>query len=333
MNKKMKLLICSLLLITIAICISLISCSKKQKIYHVGIVTDYSPFMIVADSFKASMAELGYIEGENIVYDIQEKHLDPEGQKAAVEKFINDKVDFIFTFPTEASVIAYKLTRGTDIPVVFAYCGVEGNIPIESVRHPGGNMTGVRYPGPDNVVKHVELMLEIKPNTKRIWVTYNPNYPNTVVMLDVLRKAVLSYNAELLEDANQTIEEVEADLKQMEESGKVDIDAILLIPEGLSQSPDVSRLIIEFAIKHNIPVGGGVPFTLDWGAIFCFLPDETEGGKLAAISAHKIFTGVPAGTIPLVTPENYLYLNYKAIQALGLTVDEGLLSHAKDIIR
>jgi len=333
MNKKMKFFISSLLLITIAICISLISCSEKQKVYHVGIVTDYSPFIIIADSFKASMAELGYIEGKNIAYDIQIKHLDPEGQKAAVEKFINDKVDLIFTFPTEASVIAYKLTRGTDIPVLFAYCGVEGNIPIESVRHPGGNITGVRYPGPDNVVKHLELMLEIKPNTKRIWATYNPNYPNTVVMLDVLRKAVLSYNVELLEAPNQTIEEVEADLKQLEESGKVDIDAILLIPEGLSQSPDVSRLIIEFAIKHNIPVGGGIPFTLDWGAIFCFLPDETEAGKLAAISAHKIFTGVPAGTIPLVTPENYLYLNYKAIQALGLTVDEGLLSQAKEIIR
>jgi len=333
MNKKMKLLICGLFLITIAICISLISCSEKQKVYHVGIVTDYSPFIVVADSFRASMAELGYIEGENIAYDIQIKHLDPEGQKAAVEKFINDKVDLIFTFPTEASVIAYKLTRGTDIPVLFAYCGVEGNIPIESVRHPGGNITGVRYPGPDNVVKHVELILEIKPNTKRIWVTYNPNYPNTVVMLDVLRKAVSSYNMELLEAPNQIIGEVEADLKQLEESGKVDIDAILLIPEGLSQSPEVSKIIIEFANKHNIPVGGGVQFTLDWGAIFCFLPDETEAGRLAAISANKIFTGIPAGTIPLVTPENYLYLNYKAIQALGLTASEGLLSQAKEIIR
>jgi putative ABC transport system substrate-binding protein len=217
--------------------------------------------------------------------------------------------------------------------VLFAYCGVEGNIPIESVRHPGDNITGVRYPGPDNVVKFLELMLEIKPKTKRIWTTYNPSYPNTVVMLDVLRKAVSSYNLELLEAPNQTIEEVEADLQQMEESGKVDIDAILLLPEGLSQSPEVSKLIIDFANKHDIPVGGGVPFTLDWGAIFCFLPDEAQTGKMAALSAHKIFTGIPAGTIPLVTPENYLWLNYKAIQALGLTASEGLLRQAKEIIR
>jgi putative ABC transport system substrate-binding protein len=176
-------------------------------------------------------------------------------------------------------------------------------------------------------------MLEIKPKTKRIWATYNPNYPNTVVMLDALRKAVSSYNVELLEAPNQTIEEVEADLQQLEASGKVNIDAILLLPEGLSQSPDVSKAIIEFANKHNIPVGGGVPFTLDWGAIFCFLPDEAETGKMASLSAHKIFTGIPAGTIPLVTPENHLWLNYKAIQALGLNASEGLLRQAKEIIR
>ena len=239
----------------------------------------------------------------------------------------------IFTFPTEASVIAYKLTQGTDIPVVFAMCGVEGNLPIEDVRHPGGNITGVRYPGPDNSVKHLELMLEIKPSTKRIWATYNPNYPNTTAILEELRKAVSSYGVELLEAPNETIEEVKADLKALEESGKVDIDAILLLPEGLSQSPDVSKVIIEFANKHNLPVGGGVPFTLDLGAIFAFLPDDSEMGRLAALSAHKIFTGISAGSIPLVTPENYLWLNYKAIQGLGLNASEGLLRQAKEIIR
>jgi putative ABC transport system substrate-binding protein len=334
MLKKIGFLVSGLLLITVAVYISLGSCTgKKEKVYHVGIVTDYAPFKIIADSFESGMAELGYIEGKNITYDIQIKNLDPDGQKMAVEKFIKDKADLIFTFPTEASVIAYKLAQGTGIPVLFAYCGVEGNIPIESVRHPGDNITGVRYPGPDNVVKHLELMLEIKPVTRRIWVTYNPNYPNTVVMLEALRKAVSSYNMELLEAPNLTVEEVKADLQQLEASGKVNIDAILLVPEGLSQSPDASKLIIEFGNKHNIPVGGGIPFTLDWGAVFCFLPDETETGKLAALSAHKIFTGIPAGTIPLVTPENYLWLNYKAIQALGLTASEGLLRQAKEIVR
>jgi len=334
MYKKTKFFISILVLITVAICISLNGCSeKKQKVYRVGILTDFSPFLIIADSFKAKMVELGYIEGENIVYDLQIKDFDPEGQKTAVNKFIKDKVDLIFTFPTEASVIAHKLTQGTGIPVVFAMCGVEGNLPIENVRHPGGNITGVRFPGPDNTVKHLELMLEIKPKTKRIWATYNPNYPNTTVILESLREAALSYEMELMESPNETIEQVKADLQALETSGKVNIDAILLLPEGLSQSPDVSEAIIKFANRHNLPVGGGVPFTLDLGAIFSFLPDDAEMGKLAALSVHKIFNGISAGTIPLVTPENYLWLNYKAIQELGLTASEGLLHQTKEIIR
>jgi putative ABC transport system substrate-binding protein len=306
---------------------------KEQKVYRVGILTDFSPFMIIADSFKSGMTELGYIENENIVYDVQIKDFDPEGQKAAVKQFIEDKVDLIFTFPTEASVIAYQLTQGTDIPVVFAMCGVEGNIPIESVSHPGGNITGVRFPGPDNVVKHLELILEIKPVTKRLWATYSPNYPNTKVMVEELRKASLSYNMEFLGAPNETIDGVKTDLMNLEASGKVDIDAILLLPEGLSQSPDVTDAIMEFAEKHQLPVGGGVPSTLEKGIIFAYLPDYSEMGKAAAPLAQKIFNGIPAGTIPLVTPENYLYLNYKAISDLGLTADEGLLTRAKEIKR
>jgi putative ABC transport system substrate-binding protein len=334
MHKKVELFISSLLLMTVAVCIGLSSCSEKEpKVYHVGILTDYSPFMAIADGFKAGMTELGYKEGENIVYDVQIKDFDPEGQKMAVEQFIKDKVDLIFTFPTEASVIAYKLTQGTGIPVLFAMCGIEENIPIESVQHPGGNITGVRYPGPDNTVKHLELMLEIKPKTERIWATYNPNYPNAVAITEALRRAASSYDIEILEAPNQTTEEVKEDLQKLEASGKVNIDAILLLPEGLSQSPDVSEAIIEFANKHDLPVGGGVPFTLDLGAIFAFLPDEWEMGKLAAPSAQKIFNGVPAGTIPLITPENYLYLNYKAIQELELTASQGLLRQAKEIVR
>ena len=64
-----------------------------------------------------------------------------------------------------------------------------------------------------------------------------------------------------------------------------------------------------------------------------YLQNSVEMGKLAAPLAHKVFSGIPAGTIPLVTPENYLWLNLKAFKKLGLTVDEGLLLQAKEIIR
>ena len=83
MQTKTKLIKGSLFSIAVAVCISLLSCSEKeQKVYHVGILTDYSPFMVIADNFKAGMEELGYIEGENIVYDLQIKDFDPEAKSS-----------------------------------------------------------------------------------------------------------------------------------------------------------------------------------------------------------------------------------------------------------
>ena len=49
--------------------------------------------------------------------------------------------------------------------------------------------------------------------------------------------------------------------------------------------------------------------------------------------ADKVLNGIPAGTIPVVTPEQDLWINYKVAQELGLRVSEGLLSMAEEIIR
>ncbi len=43
-------------------------CSLKPKVYHVGILTSFTPMISIADSFKSGMKGLGYIEGKNIIY-------------------------------------------------------------------------------------------------------------------------------------------------------------------------------------------------------------------------------------------------------------------------
>jgi len=69
------------------------------------------------------------------------------------------------------------------------------------------------------------------------------------------------------------------------------------------------------------------------GAVFANGPDLVTIGKLAAMSADKVLRGTAAGTIPVVTPDQNLYFNYKLAQGLGLTIPDGLLSQASQIIR
>lgn len=330
---KHKVLLLSLL---IAACVSWNSCGKKTqegKVYRVGIFSSFTSFAEIGGGFKAGMTELGYIEGENIIYDVQVGHINPEKERQAADKFVADQVDLIFAFPTIASIVAKAATQNTDIAVVFALAGIEGNNLVESVPKPGGNITGVRYMGPDNTVKRFEILHELVPDIKKLYVTYDIDYPTNKAALEALRPTVSSLGITLIEAPVKTAQDIEANLQARAASGDIGMDAILIMPDLVSQSAEGFSAIVKFANTHKVPIGGGALFTADLGAVFSYGCDLFEVGMLAASIADKIFKGTPAGTIMVVTPDNYLRLNYRVMQELGLTVSEGLLNMAKEIIR
>jgi len=322
------------LILLVAVCVCLSSCGKKKPhVYRVGILSGAEAFVTIADGFKVGMTELGYVEGKNIVYDLQKLNNDPVGEQRVAKKFVEDKVDLIFAFPTEPALAAKSATRETNIPVVFAMAGIEGTNLVECVSQPGGNITGVRYPGPENTVKRLDILFELVPQAKRVYLIYDQNYPNAPMALEGLRPAALSLGITLVEDPVNNVEELQTALQNRATSDDTGIDAILLMPDILDHSPDGFGAILKFANEHKVPIGGGMEFTADLGALFSFVPDNIEMGILAATLADKILKGTQAGTIMVVTPDNYMKLNYKVIQELGLNVSEGLLSRAKEIIR
>jgi len=335
MNKKISFGRQILLVIPLVMfCVFLSSCSKKtRKVYQVGIVSGAEPFNNIAEGFKTKMTELGYLEGENIVYDFQKLNADHAGVKRAVRKFVADKVDLIFAFPTEPALAAKAATKGTNIPVVFAMGGIEGDNLVESVSKPGGNITGVRYPGPESTVKRLAFLIELLPDAKRVYLIYDPNYPNAPMALGGLRPTASPLGITLVEDPVNNVEELQAALKARAALDDIGIDAILLMPDILNHSPDGFGAILKFANEHKVPIGGGMDFTADLGALFSLVPNNIEQGRMAAPLADKIFKGTPAGSIMVVTPPSHLRLNYKLIQELGIKVPEGMLSRADEIIR
>jgi putative ABC transport system substrate-binding protein len=308
--------------------------TQTEKVYHVGIVSGLEGFARVADGFKEGMTKLGYREGENIIYDVQRLDDDPAGEERVAKKFVDDKVDLIFSFPTGPSVAAKAATQGTGIPVVFAVAGTEMNNLVNSVREPGGNITGVRFPLHENTPRRLEILHEIAPDAKRIYLVYDINYPNTKAALETLRATAPSLGITLVEDPVSNMEELKAALKARDALNDAGVDAILIMPDVLSHSVDgIDEIITKFANKHKLPVGGCMINTAYAGAIFSFFPDSINQGMLAAASADRIFKGARAGTIPVVTPESYLTINYRMIQELGLNVSDGLLVRADEILR
>jgi putative ABC transport system substrate-binding protein len=49
--------------------------------------------------------------------------------------------------------------------------------------------------------------------------------------------------------------------------------------------------------------------------------------------ADKIFNGTPAGTIPVITAESLFQIKVDTAQELDVTVPDGLLKQADEIIR
>jgi putative ABC transport system substrate-binding protein len=306
-----------------------------KKTYHVGIF-GFIAFGQIADGFKAGMTELGYIEGQNITYDIQFFDVAVDTQEAGnkiLQKFITDQVDLVFSFPTEQTVMANAATEETGIPLVFTFAGLEGNNLVKSVREPGGNITGVRYPGPDTTGKRLEFLTQLVPNAKRIGLFYQVGYPTTEPSLAVLRPLAKKLGVTLVEIPVTTLDDMKADLEARAKLDDPGVDAFLQMADGLTHSPDGSALMMKFAKEHKLPFGGGHYYQVDQGALFAYSPYDFEMGKLAAPIVDKIFKGTPAGTIPLSTPENHLLLNNKVAQELGLTLPDGMLKMADKIIK
>ncbi len=304
----------------------------QEKMYRVGILSGFDTLASIADSFKAEMTELGYIEGKNIAYDIQKTNFEPDKEQQILKKFVGDKVDLIFTFPTEVSLEAKTTTQGTGIPVVFSYATIEGNELVDSVRQPGGDITGVREPGPDIFVKRLEILHELAPDARRVYITYNPDVPFIPSTLDALRKASPLMNITLVETPVTTVEDIKVDLQVRNKSADIGMDAILIMGEPTSVSPPALEAMINFTTEHRIPIGGIGTYTIGESIIFSYEIEIEDMGKLAAVLADKVLKGIPAGTIPVVTPEAKLLINYKLAQELGLTVPEGLLAQADEVL-
>lgn len=309
--------------------------APQNKVYRVGIL-GFAPFMQIAEGFKAKMAELGYVEGQNVTYDVQmwDVAVDPEPAGAEkVKKFVSDGVDLVVSFPTEQTVLANAGTKGTKVPLVFVFAGLEGNDLVKNVREPGGNITGVRYPGPEVTGKRLELLVQIAPTAKRIGVFYQVGYPTTIPALEVVRPLAKNLGVTLVEIPVSTLDEMKADLEARAKQSDPGVDAFLQMADGLTHSADGSALVMKFAKDHKLPYGGGHYYQADQGAVFAYSPYDFEMGQLAAPIANKVLKGTQAGTIPLSTPENHLVINYKVTQELGLTLPEGLLKQASKVIR
>jgi putative ABC transport system substrate-binding protein len=333
MNTKTFIAAVVVFLIAAAGVFYLLSQEKEQKTYRIGILSGLDFFADTADGFISKMNELGYEEGKNVFYDIQKTNFDMDVYRKILEGFARDRVDLVFVFPTEASIEAKIALEDTGIPTVFANAFTDGTGLVQSVREPGGNITGVRWAGPEIALQRFEIMRELIPGVMRLFVPYQRGYPIVQSQLDALHTAAVTAGITIVEMPADNIADLRSQLQVRKESLQKDRDAIMVIAEPLMVTPDAFMEAALFAREKNILFGGALFMAGGYESAFGVVPKNVPQGEQAAVLADKILRGSRAGSIPVVSAESYLQINYRELQRLGIPASESLLRRASEVIR
>lgn len=334
--KKRKIIIIYCLLVFALVSLFLTGCIKtaqEEKVIRVGVLwTGWDPLGPILDGFKEKMAEFGYIEGKNITYEVF-KAPEAVGNEEVVQKYVDEKVDLIFSFATEATVEAHKVAKGSGIPVVFTCAFIEGTGIVESVSNPGGNITGVRYPTTEAATGRLDYLHQVAPNAERILVPYLKDYPTTAPQMEAIKPMAMGMGVTIIDAPFATAEEFVEYIDERDSREDPGIDAILTLADPFAVLPDVFNKIYSFGDERNIPVVSFAILNEAYGPIISFAPTIKKMGTMAAMQANKVLKGTPAGNLPVFTSDNDLGINYKYAQKLGLTVPEGVLLKAYEILR
>lgn len=323
METKMKKNILALILGSLLFCFA--GQVEAEKVYHIGALVLDDLFLPAVDGFKKKMAELGYIEGKNVNYNIHNAKGDYETLSRLAQDLVRDNPDLIVTSTTTATVPVAKVTEGTDLPVVFLSAGNPLKI-VKSYASSGNNLTGISTSILDLTAKRLELLKELAPWVKRVASFNNPKGVNYQAHLTEARRAAKRLGFTLWEINVTNREEIQRVTATI--TRKV-ADAIFLPPDRtVSKAIEV---IAKQALEEKLPLIPP-PNLKSWG-LATYGHDGFALGRQGAVLVDKILNGARPMDLPIEQPLRLkLIINLKTAEAIGLKISKEILLRADEVI-
>jgi len=130
------------------------------------------------ESFRREFRALGYVDGNNIVFEYRSADDKIERLSALADELVRLKVDVLVAWLTPAAVAAKNATR--TIPIVFngGFDPVAAGL-VASLARPGGNITGFTSIASVLAGKRLELLKEVIPKLSRVAVIWDPQNPGS----------------------------------------------------------------------------------------------------------------------------------------------------------
>lgn len=278
-------------------------------------------------AFRAAMRQFGHVEGSNIhfVYRFADGFLDRLPGLAAELVRLNPRL--IVSAPVPANLAARNATA--TIPIVMA----DGADPVgfglvQSLSHPGGNVTGLTNFAEDLAAKQLDMMRELLPHLARVAVLINVENPLHVPQWREIQAAAARAAIALIPFEIHGPEQLQPAFAAFTQAKA---EALLIPPDTTFNTH--RRRIAELATAAGLPAIFFNRQFVDEGGLMSYGPNQLENYTRAAVFVDKILKGAKPGDLPVERPTKIdLVINMKTAKALGLEIPQTLLARANDVV-
>jgi putative ABC transport system substrate-binding protein len=281
------------------------------------------------DELVARLVQDGHVEGPRI--ELIWRNLEKEQVEGEAAAFVAADVDVIVAFEDKSIAAAQGATAlmADPIPVVFLHPSdpVRDGL-VESLPHPGGNLTGV-FGARDPVVRQLELYQQIVPGLRRLLTLVDPTDKATPVLLTEAKDAAERLGLELDVREASTAADLERAFHALA-PGEVD-GAFLLSP---SLRLNFSKRTIELAAEAKLPVQAHRKEWAEQGALFSLGVDVGPVGDAGARFVDSILRGTPPADLPVEeVPKIQFAINLGRARELGIEVPQDVITRADVVYR
>jgi putative ABC transport system substrate-binding protein len=300
---------------------------ETKKIARIGYLSVRSPIS-ADDAFMQALRELGWIEGQNIVIERRFSAGDVDRLKEFATELVHLNVDIVVAV---ASAATHAIKHATaSIPIVFVNAGDPvGQGFVESLPHPGRNITGISFDAtPDITAKQVQLLIEAAPKISRVAVLWNPTSPFLRSYWNVAQATAPALRAGVQSVEFQHPNQLESAFDAMTRERA---DGIIVLSDSFATFHRVR--IAELAARHRLPAIYGHRQYVEAGGLVSYGPSLTDVYRRAPSYVDKILKGTKPADLPVQQPTKFeLVINLKTAKELGLEVPTTLLARADEVI-
>ena len=298
---------------------------RVGMLWHAANASEEAPYL---GPFRQGLNDLGYVESKNIALEDRFAAEHYERFDGLAAELVQLKVDVLVAVTQPAALAAQRAT--TTIPIVFILVPdpVASKL-VQSLAHPGGNITGLSQLAFDMSAKRVELLKQMVPTLSRIALLVNPGEPEvTRRTFDESRAAANHLNVTLEQVEVRASDDLEQAFSVILEKN---FDGVVITSDPMFFNE--RQRIGEWAISRKLPTmmfNGEMPKS---GGLMSYSANNPALFRRAAAFVDKLLKGAKPADLPVELPTKFeLVINLKTARALDMTVPPMLIVAADQVI-